>query len=264
MLFSPPARPAISPNPAATAISAQRPSALPVLDTRTALFLDFDGTLAEIAPQPDLVEVSPDLVDLLRSLAARLDGALAVVTGRALADIDHFLQPLVLSVAAEHGAVQRLLPGQVQHVARPDLHDVHRVALALAAEHPALRVEMKSAAIAVHFRQAPELEQLCLEQLAEAVKRTLGVELIQGKLVFEIKPAGVSKGTAIASLMTLAPFTGRVPVFAGDDTTDETGFAVVQAAGGHGIKVGPGASAATYRCASPPLMRQWLHDAAKG
>jgi trehalose 6-phosphate phosphatase len=234
---------------------------LPPLTDLTALFLDFDGTLVDIASQPELVEVPADLADLLASLSQRLGGALAVVSGRTMADLDVFLAPLKLPLAAEHGAAQRWASGSQSHVVPPDLRDVIHVATALAAEHPGLRVEIKSAAVALHYRHAPELEALCLEAILEAVKRTAGVELMKGKLVFEVKPAGVSKGTAIEAFMLQPPFTGRVPLFAGDDTTDEHGFTAVQTLGGQGIKVGQGPSHAELRCASPRDLRQWLQGA---
>lgn len=231
---------------------------MPAIGPQTALFLDFDGTLVDIAPQPDLVAVPAGLLDLLGRLFESLGGALAIVSGRPLGEIDRFLSPLLLPAAAEHGAVQRLDLQSVRHHAVPDLHDIRRIALALAAEHTGLSVEIKSAAVAVHYRHAPALEDLCLEALAEAVKRSAGVELMRGKFVFEVKPSSVSKGSAIQAFMALPPFAGRVAVFAGDDTTDEAGFAAVQAMGGQGIKVGEGASLAARRCASPALLRQWL------
>ena len=250
--------PALALTPDRTAASSAR---LPAVTTRTALFLDFDGTLADIAPQPDQVEVPVDLVPALRHVAARLDGALAIVSGRTLVDLDAFLSPLRLPAAAEHGAAQRFADGQVLRLASPDLHEVSRVALALAAQHEGLRIEIKQAAVALHYRQAPALGQLCLQAMAEAVKRTPGVDLLQGKCVIEIKAAGVSKGTAITAFMAQAPFAGRLPVFAGDDTTDEAGFASVQALGGQGIKIGEGDTLASYRCASPALLLQWLQSA---
>jgi trehalose 6-phosphate phosphatase len=237
---------------------ARQAAAFPAAGPRTALFLDFDGTLVDIAAQPDLVVVPEGLPALLGGLSQALGGALAIVSGRPLGEIDHFLSPLILPAAAEHGAVQRLDRQSVQSHAVPDLHDVRRVALALAAEHSGLSVEIKSAAVAVHYRHAPALEKLCLGELAEAVKRTAGVELMQGKFVFEVKPSGISKGSAIQSFMSQPPFAGRAALFAGDDTTDEAGFAAVQAMGGQGMKIGEGPSLARYRCASPALLRQWL------
>ncbi|MDB5964268.1 MAG: otsB [Polaromonas sp.] len=241
-----------------------RAGALPVLGPETALFLDFDGTLVDIASQPELVAVPAGLVDMLGRLSEALGGALAIVSGRALADIDRFLSPLTLPAGAEHGAVHRLQQDTVRHLAAPDLRDVQRVALALAQQHAGLRVEIKSAAVALHYRHAPELESVCLEAMAEAVKRTPGADLMHGKFVFEIKPAGVSKGSAIRAFMGQEPFTTRVPVFAGDDTTDEAGFAAVQDLGGHGIKVGTGPSAAAWRCSTPTVLREWLTAALKG
>ncbi|MES2943269.1 MAG: trehalose-phosphatase, partial [Pseudomonadota bacterium] len=134
----------------------------------------------------------------------------------------------------------------------------------LQARHPGLQVELKSSAISLHYRLAPQLESLCMEAMTEAVRRTPNVELMRGKAVLDIKPAGISKGSAIEAFMKQAPFAGRMPVFAGDDTTDEAGFAAVQAAGGEGIKIGGGPSLARQRCASPAAFRTWLRTALKG
>lgn len=241
---------------------AHLPPLLPQLKANSALFLDFDGTLADIASQPELVDVPDGMNALLQSLFTQLGGALAIVTGRRLSDIDAFLSPLQLPhqlpVAAEHGAYQRFDDGRMVHFAEPDLQEISKVALGLAALHGGLRVEIKSTAVALHYRHAPELESLCLEALAEAVKRTPNVELMQGKCVLEVKLSGISKGSAIDIYMRHAPFAGRVPVFAGDDTTDEAGFAAVQAMGGDGIKIGEGISLANHRCISPAVFRAWL------
>jgi len=244
----------------AASILATDPTVLPVLTAQTALFLDFDGTLAEIASEPELVVVPDDLIGLLEQLSRLLGGALALVSGRKITDLDGFLAPLRLPTAAEHGAQQRLPTGEMLSLAAPPLHDVIRLAQSLALEHPGLRVEIKSAAVALHYRHAPELEALCLQMLAEIVKVTPGVELMQGKCVFEVKPAGISKGSAMELFMSQPPFAGRLPLFAGDDTTDEAGFAAVQAMGGAAIKVGAGISLAVYRCADPARLRQWLHE----
>ena len=234
---------------------------LPALNPRdTALFLDFDGTLAELAAQPDAVRVSDRLVPLLDQLRDHLQGALALVSGRSLADLDALLAPLQLPMAAEHGAVRRGADGRQLSVPAPDLQAVTRVARALARQHAGLQVELKTAAVALHYRQAPALEKLCLQQLSLAVMATPGVELLQGKCVIEVKPSGVSKGSAIAAFMREPPFAGRTPWFAGDDVTDESGFAWVQAAGGLCLKVGAGTSLARHRCASPLALREWLSE----
>ena len=236
---------------------------LPPIGQQTALFLDFDGTLADLAPQPEAVQVAAGLIPTLAQLAARLDGALAIVSGRKLADLDRFLAPLQLAAAAEHGSQRRQAGGQVIHLASPDLQKVVRRAIALAWRHVGLRVEIKSATVALHYRHAPDLETLALQVMREAADSTPGVELLQGKYVLEIKPAGVSKGTAIKAFMGEAPFAGRLPLFAGDDVTDEAGFSVVQFLGGEGIKVGEGATQARHRCAAPAALRQWLQAACR-
>jgi trehalose 6-phosphate phosphatase len=245
----------------ATQFAPSSSSPLPRINPQTALFLDFDGTLAELAPQPEAVQVSADLIPVLRRLAAQLSGALAIVTGRKLTDLDGFLAPLQLPAAAEHGAQCRWPNGEVIRLASPDLREVVRLATALADRHAGLRVEVKAATVALHYRHAPELEPAALQTMLEAARRTADVELLRGKAVFEIKPAGISKGTAIEAFMARAPFAGRLPLFAGDDTTDEAGFSAVQRLGGQGIKVGEGNSLAHYRCPEPAALRQWLQAA---
>ena len=236
---------------------------LPVLTTAHALFLDFDGTLAELALRPDAVQVAPGLVDTLARLHQRLEGALAIVTGRREVDIDGFLAPLRLPLASEHGAQYRLgadvraLPA----VPMPDLQPVLQAAAGLAAAHPGLLLEPKRASIALHYRLAPQLESLCHDVLVQAMHGIEGVELLRGKAVFEVKPRGAHKGQAIQDFMALPPFAGRVPVFVGDDVTDEAGFASVQALGGWGLKMGEGPTMAHHRCPSPAVLRAWLAQA---
>jgi trehalose 6-phosphate phosphatase len=225
---------------------------------QTALFLDFDGTLTELAPQPDAVKLPADLLPLLSQLCLQLNGALALVSGRRLTDLDAFLAPLQLPTAAEHGAQRRLSNGQHSSILPPDFRAVLRVARALVQRHPGLQLEVKTTALALHYRQAPALEALCQQHLCEAVLRTPGVELLQGKCVLEVKAAGVSKGDAMAAFMAESPFAGRTPLFAGDDRTDEDGFAWVRSVGGHGLKVGEGPTLARHRCANPQALRQWL------
>ncbi|WP_411877909.1 trehalose-phosphatase [Polaromonas sp. YR568] len=259
----------LSPSSSASAPSSLSPLSgpagqLPAINAQTALFLDFDGTLADLAPEPDAVLIAPGVIPALMRLSAQLDGALAIVSGRRLADLDAFLSPLQLPLATEHGAQRRDTRGRVASLAEPDLRALAERATELAAQHDGLRVEIKQAAVALHYRHAPELEALCLQVMQEAADRTPGVELLRGKFVFEVKPANVSKGSAIKAFMAEPPFAGRLPLFAGDDTTDEAGFAAVQSLGGEGIKVGEGATVARHRCASPEALRQWLHAAFGG
>ena len=135
--------------------------------------------------------------------------------------------------------------------------------LPLAEKHPGLRLERKEAAVALHYRHAPELEELCRETMAGALRDEPGLTLLHGKFVFEAKPAGVSKGRAIEAFMHEAPFAGRQPVFAGDDVTDEAGFEAVRRLGGLGIKVGLGPTMAQHRCATPADLLGWLALLAK-
>ena len=233
----------------------------PISLSDTALFLDFDGTLADIASRPEAVQVPPALIALLQRLAERLDGALAIVSGRRLADLDHFLAPLKLPAAAEHGALRRLSSGRLSELHPPDLGHVTAVAEELMSHYPGLRMERKTSAVALHYRQRPSLEHTCLAAMAAACERTPGTELLRGKCVVEVKPMGVDKGLAMASFMKEAPFAGRLPWFAGDDLTDEPGFSWVQQAGGSAVKVGQGATAAQHRCDSPAALHQWLAQA---
>jgi trehalose 6-phosphate phosphatase len=224
----------------------------------SAVFLDFDGTLVDLAPTPDGVRLEAGVVEALALLAERHGGALALVSGRPVAQIDAMLAPLSLPVAGVHGVERRGADGALHVAATPDVSSVLARARALAAMHPGLLVEHKRGAVALHYRLAPELEQLCLQEMTAAVQACPGVLLLHGKMVLEAKPAATDKGGAIAAFMRESPFAGRRPVFAGDDTTDEAGFAFVQQVGGQGVKVGKGPSAATLRLASPGALRAAL------
>lgn len=234
----------------------------PLAVADAALFLDFDGTLAEIAPRPDAVVVPPAVIALLQGLAERLGGALAIVSGRRLADLDHFLAPLQLPAAAEHGALRRLASGRLTESRPPDLGYVTGVAEELASHYPGLHMERKTSSVALHYRQQPGLAQTCLAAMAEACERTPGTELLHGKCVVEVKPLGVDKGLALACFMKEPPFAGRQPWFAGDDLTDEPGFEWVRGAGGTTLKVGAGASLAQHRMEGPAQLRAWLAESA--
>ena len=224
----------------------------------TAVFLDFDGTLVDLAPTPDGVRLEPGVVEALALLAERHGGALALISGRPVAQIDAMLAPLVLPVAGVHGVERRGADGQLHVAATPDVAPVLARARALAAMYPGLLVEQKRGAVALHYRLAPELEHLCSQEMTAAVQACPGVLLLHGKMVLEAKPAATDKGGAIAAFMQETPFAGRRPVFAGDDTTDEAGFVFVQQVGGQGVKVGSGPSAATLRLASPGTLRTAL------
>ncbi|SFB90866.1 trehalose 6-phosphatase [Polaromonas sp. OV174] len=234
---------------------------LPHITPETALFLDFDGTLVELAAQPEAVDIPATLTGLLATLYGQLGGALALVSGRSLLDLDGFLAPLQLPVAGEHGAQRRNPDGLLISAPAIDLSYALQAAEGLLLLHPGLKLERKNLALSLHYRHAPELEELCLQVMRQAVERSEGMALIQGKCVIDLKPVDVSKGTAIAAFMDEAPFAGRIPLFAGDDVTDEAGFEQVQRMGGYAIKVGPGTTLAHFRCASVAELLDWLQSA---
>ncbi len=233
-----------------------------------ALFLDFDGTLVDLAPTPDAVVVAPGLLDVLLSIHDSLAGRLAIVSGRPIAQIDAMLFPLILPVAGVHGMERRSADGMLHYSSVPSLSVIQNCALELATLHPRLQVEQKRGALALHYRAAPELELLCKTTMERAIGLASGLLLLHGKMVIEVKPVGVSKGTAIRDFLLESPFSGTRPVFAGDDTTDEAGFIHVQQLGGLALKVGPGASAAQHRIATPHALRaalaQLVHLLSKG
>lgn len=231
---------------------------LPPLSADVALFLDFDGTLAEIAPRPDAVSVPHGLIDTLQRLRHALDGALAVVSGRPLAQLDELLHPLRLPLAGVHGVQRRSADDQVQQLAAAALEDVRAAVQALAARLPGLLVEHKPGAVALHYRQAPQSGPRAEAALRELLAERPQLALLHGKMVLEVKPAQASKGQAIRAFLREPPFLGRRPLFVGDDVTDEDGFAAVQAAGGLGVKIGPGPSAAGARLPDPAALRDWL------
>ena len=232
-----------------------------LLYSSTALFLDFDGTLVDIAEQPHHVAVPNGLVETLSMLDDYLGGAVAVISGRPISQIDDYLHPLRLPAAGVHGAERRDASGELTLLSAPILDLVEQAARKLASQHSGLLVESKRGSLALHYRQAPELEDRCLSAMRGAVEQSPGVTLLQGKMVVEAKPSGATKGGAIEAFLREAPFAGRMPLFVGDDITDEVGFASVQRVGGLGVKVGEGASVAWHRIATPELFRQQLQDA---
>jgi trehalose 6-phosphate phosphatase len=226
-----------------------------------AFFLDLDGTLLEIAETPEAVGLDSDEKLLVENLRMKTGGAVAVISGRALARIDELLSPLKLPAAGQHGVERRDAQG-VRHRHRFPANVLRPVAVGIrsfAAQHQGLVFEDKGASVALHYRKAPQLAgavQAAVRRAAEPLGEA--VEVQDGKMVVELKPAGCDKGKAIAQFMQEAPFAGRVPVFLGDDVTDEYGFRVVNAMGGHTVKVGEGASAARWRLDSPAAARAWL------
>ena len=219
----------------------------PPLDPHSALFLDLDGTLLEIAPRPELVKAPEGIAELLTRLAQQRGGALAVISGRRIDDFDRHLHPWRGAAAGVHGAERRDAEGRI--VTSGDTLEDRRAAAALERLRPALRaleerlpairVEDKVSTLAVHYRQAAEKEREVRAAVESLLRQeTAALRLIDGKMVLELKPIHHDKGRAIAAFMAEEPFRGRVPVFVGDDTTDEDGFAEVNRRGGVSVRVG--------------------------
>ena len=206
---------------------------------KIALLLDVDGTLVDIAPTPHEVHVSEELCRSLKRLAELTGGALALVSGRPIADLDHLFAPLKLAAIGGHGAEMRLADGaRVSEVAA--LPQAMRARLrAVAAAAPGILVEDKGYSLALHYRKAPQEEERLRRHIAVVRGEFPGeaLEVLPGKALFEIKRPGIDKGRAVRALLTHAPFAGRRPVFIGDDVTDETVFAILPALGGIGFSV---------------------------
>ena len=228
-----------------------------------ALFLDLDGTLIDIAERPHLAFAPAGLTALLQRARVRLGGALAVLSGRTLAEIDALTAPLVLPAAGVHGAELRLSPLlPFTTAAAPLAPDFIAGVRAIAAGR---LVEPKCYAVAVHYRDAPE-EALRLDAELRALTRAAGAELevLNGRMVIEIKSRGASKGEALRSFMRASPFLGRTPIMIGDDETDRTAMAAARDLGGEGRTVGGEHFGAVADFADPAAVRQWLANLAEG
>jgi len=234
----------------------------PPLRQDCALFLDIDGTLLELAPTPQAVHVDAGLSRLLPRLQQQLDGAVALVTGRSISDVDRLFAGFAVPIAGQHGCERRDAAGTL-HLHAPDRSTMLRLRdlfAAFAARHDGLLLEDKGASLALHYRQAPGLASHVHRTLRDAVasEGDHGYRLEPGKKLVELRPEGRNKGTAIRDFLREAPFAGRRPVFIGDDAGDEHGFAVVAARGGLAVKVGPGATRARHRLADVAAVRSWL------
>ena len=231
----------------------------PEIERHWALFLDLDGTLLDIALAPDKVVIPPGLIDALARVGAALDGALAVVSGRRLGDVDRLLSPLRLPVAAEHGAVIRLPSGALDRIPvarRPPGEWMKQIREATRGWSGIL-VEEKTYSVAIHYRLAPH-QRGAVRQLATSLLRTVPdrFELLMAKQAFELRPKGVTKARGVEVLMGQAPFRGRQPVFVGDDVTDEDGIEIADRMGGLGLHVDAAFGG------QPRAVRDWLKRAA--
>jgi trehalose 6-phosphate phosphatase len=229
-----------------------------------AWFLDVDGTLIDIAPTPSAIVMPIQLPPLLQRLHDAHGGALALVSGRTLDNLRQLVAPFDPPAAGLHGLEWRDGAGMVGHAAAPPgLDDIRARLHHAAGQHPGLLVEDKGVAVALHYRQAPELADYVRQVAEDAVHDHPGYGLVAGKMVAEIKPNGADKGTALAAFMRAPPFAGRRPVFVGDDVTDEDGFAAANRLGGLSVLVGPPRdSTARFRLPDIQACRVWLAAAA--
>ncbi|BGE84230.1 trehalose-phosphatase [Methylosinus sp. 3S-1] len=225
-----------------------------------ALFLDLDGTLLDIAERPDAVRVEPGLASDLDRLRDSLAGALAIVSGRTLDDIDGFLHPLRFDAAAEHGSTLRLADGDSATLAATIDPDVVAAVESAAGTFAGVTVERKRSALAVHYRAAPHAAETLAAAMRDIVARS-GAELrlIAGRCVYELTPALASKARAVESLSSFFPFAGRRPIFIGDDASDEEACALVERCGGAALAVA-GEYFAPERSAfaGPAQVRRWI------
>ena len=231
-----------------------------------ALFLDVDGTLLDIAPVPEAVKVPDGLGPALTALYRQLNGAVAIVSGRPIKQIDQLFKPLVLPASGEHGFEIRRVPHEkVERFQPPTTLNLLRPGVtALARKILGVTPEYKTGTIALHYRQVPQQAaqlRAAIEEMIAAYSQDF--EIQTGKMVFEIKPRNVDKGRAIAQMMMAPPFESRIPVFVGDDDTDEHGFVAVKKLGGRAIHVGAGHPAADGALPSPAHVRAWLMRLAK-
>ena len=240
------------------AIRARRP---PAPQPEWAYFLDVDGTLIDIADTPEAAMVDAELLALIGHLQGVGSIALALVSGRSLADLERLLSGLRVPVAGQHGLERRDVARRLhRHAAATNAKDLVLRHLAPVLErHPKLLLEDKGLSFALHYRQAPRLAGYLHRLLARLVAEAgSGSSLQKGKFILEVKPDGTDKGTAIEEFLCEPPFRGRRPVFIGDDATDEHGFALVNRLRGVSIKVGRGPSCARYRLSGVQAVRDWL------
>lgn len=227
--------------------------------SRTALFLDVDGTLLGFKERPEEVVADDDLRRVLEALRLRTDGAIALISGRMVEDLDRIMAPMVLAAGGTHGADMRWPDGNREAVDAEALAQVRPLVRAFVDARNGVVLEDKGAALAIHFRRVPMRENEIARFLEDVVD---GHDLMvqRGKMVAEVKSSRSSKGNAIAMFMQAAPFAGRMPLFIGDDLTDEHGFERVNALGGVSIKVGHAqeVTIARHRLADVSAVREFL------
>ena len=236
------------------------PATPPTISRDLALLLDLDGTLIEFAPTPDSVVIPRGLPEDLATLRDRLGGALAIVTGRPIEQVDTLLGNLPHAVAGEHGGAIRHAPGEpIQRPTFPPVPEawLKRANMVIGA-HPGTMLERKANGVALHFRKRPTAGP-AMRDLADRLLEALpSHDLLGGSMVWEVRPRGIDKGVAVRALMAQAPFAGRMPLFIGDDVTDQDAIDAARAMGGIGLRV-------DEVFGTPQGVRDWLaREAARG
>lgn len=229
-----------------------------------ALFLDMDGVLAALAPTPEAVVPDQRRTAALKALDRALEGRMAIISGRTLAEIDRISGGAAASASGVHGLERRRHDGTLDHAdASPRVAETVRAFRDFAAAHPGAIVEDKGVSAGLHFRQAPDAAGAA-HALAQRLAEETGLDLQPGHMVLELKTPGADKGRALTAFMAEAPFSGAFPVMVGDDLTDEAGFRAAEAMGGYGVLVGPHReTAARYGLADVPAVLGWLEAIAE-
>jgi len=237
---------------------------MPPVSGNTALFLDIDGTLLDLARTPDRVKVPRELARALEKLSHQLSGALAFVSGRSLESVDRLFAPFRPAAIGAHGGEIRGLDGMVSR-SQPLPDSVRDVFVGLAGNIPGLLLEDKKCALALHYRLAPEAQPVLATAMEKhaALFAAEKIHILHGKAVIEARPAGVDKGTAVTALARQNPFAGRAILFGGDDTTDLDVFRILPQLGGRGFSVGKRLPGAEHVFESPRAVRQWLSKTAE-
>ena len=232
----------------------------PAVHVAWAFFLDIDGTLLGFADTPADVIVSRALEQTLKRLYRAASGAVALISGRSIASVDALFAPLHFPVAGQHGLERRDSEGNMRRYAEraPGLTIIKERLAPLAARHAGLVIEEKGLTLAIHYRRAPQLASYLYRFLPTLIDPADNLRLQAGKMVIEIKPVDRDKGSTITDFMGEEPFRGRVPIFIGDDLTDEHGFEIVNALGGLSVKVGPGRTVAQSRFPDVRAVQDWL------
>ena len=226
-----------------------------------AWFFDIDGTLARIEQTPDAVRVDRVVLSFIEALTEQTNGAVALVTGRSLADVDRLFPSIMVAAAGQHGAERRNRNGDI--VRRPEpsgkLLEMRDALRDMELRHVGLLLEDKGLSVALHYRNVPRLASFVQREVrALYLQMGSGFHMQTGKCVVEIVPVGHTKGTVVSEFMMEHPFSGRVPAFLGDDVTDESAFTVVNELRGVSVKVGAGPTHAQFRLHDVPSVQRWL------